>query len=150
VNNPQSSLSNISQSTHNPPTIAFCDLLCKPKTYDGQEVRFRAKHISTFETSAFVDSNCTDKDNLVWVEFDRTSVKASTTPKVLRKLEEQVYCCMYSGLSETRETDMLVTAIFHKPNNQGYGHDNNYRFMITVKRVEEVGTTKKIRVPGFE
>lgn len=148
--NAQSSLNNISQSTQEIPTVAFCDLLCKPDAYNGKEVRFRAKYVSTFEVSTFVDSKCTDKDNRTWVEFDRSSVKTSTKPEVFQKLEEQVYCCMYVGLSENRETEMLVTGIFHKPNNQGYGHDNDYRFMITVKSVEEIGATKKTQIPGFE
>jgi len=128
--------------------VAFCDLLKQSDKYDGKIVRFRAKYISTFEVSALVDGNCTDKDNRVWADFDRESVKCFTLPDVLKKVEEQVYCCMYADLSSIRETEMLVTGVFLKPNGQGYGHDNNYRFKFTIKSVQEVAATKTIKVPG--
>jgi hypothetical protein len=150
IANGHSSLNKNFQSKPETPTVAFCDLLCNSNTYDGKEVSFRAKYISTFEVAAFADSNCADEDNRTWAEFDRSSIKASTKPDVLKKVEEQVYCCMWAGLSEIRETEMLITGIFHKSNAQGYGHDNEYRFMVTVKSVKEIGSTKKIRVPGLE
>jgi hypothetical protein len=131
-------------------TINFCDLLRNPDCYDGKEVKIHAKYLSTFEVSAFVDSSCTDMDSRAWVEFDRISISASAKPEILQKIKQQVYCCMWGGDNYLRETKMLVKGIFHKPNKEGYGHDNKYRFMVTVKGIEEIGDTKKIKVPGFD
>lgn len=130
-------------------TIAFCDLVKKPEAYDGKEVKFRARYISTFEVSAFVHSDCEDNPKRTWVEFDDTSVSHLTDPHLLTKVHEQVLCCMWSG-SSIRETEMVVTAVFHKPRNQGYGHSNEYCSMVTVKSVQEIGPTVTTRVPGFD
>jgi hypothetical protein len=138
------------QSKSDASVISFCDLLRNPDCYDGKEVKFRAKYVSTFEVSAFVDRNCVDEGNNMWVDFDRSSINVSTKPKVLQKVREQVYCCMWAGLSYIRETEMLVTGVFHKSNKEGYGHDNKYRFLVVVKNIEEIGNTEKINVPGFE
>ena len=146
----QSSLGTTFQLAAEVQDIAFCDLLNKPDLYDGKEVRFRAKYISTYEVSTLVDSNCPNKQKRVWVEFDDASVKRSTRPNVLRKVEDQIYCCMWAGLSSIRETEMQVTAVFHKPNKQGYGHSNEYCYMVTIKSVQEIGTTKTIKVPGTD
>jgi hypothetical protein len=131
-------------------TICVCDLLRHPDRYDGKKVKFRAKYVSAFEVSAFITLNCTDEENSMWVEFDRSLISISSKPEVLRKVEEQVYCCLLSGLSYIRKTEMLVTGTFHKPNKEGYGHDNKYRFLVTVKSIEEIGNTEKINAPGFD
>jgi hypothetical protein len=130
-------------------TIGFCELISKPDLYDGKQVTLRANYISTFEVSAFSDSNCADKDRRMWVEFDRASISDASEAAALKKLADQIYCCMWAGLSEIRETAMVVTGVFHKPNVRGYGHDNEYCYMISVKSVQEIGTTKTIKVPGF-
>jgi hypothetical protein len=131
------------------PTVGFCDLINRPDAYDGKRVKFRAKYLSTFEASAFVDSDCTDREHLTWVEFDRSAIEVSSSPKVLRKVQEQIYCCMYAGLSYSRHTEMLVTGVFHSSEGK-YGHDSMYRFMVEVKKIEEIGETEQIKVPGFD
>lgn len=145
----QSFFSSTSQSKADAETVAFCDLLTEPDKYDGKEVRFRAKHVSTFEVSAFIHSDCRDTKKRAWVEFDDSSVNHFTKPEILRKVTEEVYCCLLSG-SSLRETEMLVTAVFHKSRKQGYGHGNDYCFMFTVKGVHEIGPTVIIKVPGFD
>jgi hypothetical protein len=132
------------------PTIAFCDLLRNPDRYHEKEVKLRAKYLSIFEVSAFVDSDCAKKENRTWVEFDRSSVEAATKPEVFKKVVEQIYCCMWAGSSSSRETEMLVTGIFYKSNGAGYGHDNEYCFKFTVKSVEDIGPTKEMKIPGLE
>jgi hypothetical protein len=131
------------------PTVAFCDLINHPDSYNGKKVRFRAKYLSTFEASAFVDGNCTDREHLTWVEFDRSAIEALSRPEVLRKVQEQIYCCMYAGLEYSRHTEMMVTGVFHSSEGS-YGHDSMYRFMVEVKKVEEIGETEQIKVPGFD
>lgn len=139
---------NSSQSSAEIQNTAFCDLFGKQDAYDGREVRVRVRYVSTFEVSALVDKKCT-KELRVWAEFDRESVKCRTAPEVLKKVENQIYCCMFADLSSIRETDMLVTGVFHKANAQGYGPSSEYRLMFTITSVQEIEPTKTIKVPGF-
>jgi hypothetical protein len=127
------------------PTVSFCELIQNPELYNGKEVRFRAQYLSEFEASAFGDSNCTTKGKQTWVEFDRESIKASTKPELYRKVEEQVFRC---GDNYWCVTEMLVTGVFHA-DDKGYGHLFQYRFMVTVKNIEEIGRTEKNKMPGF-
>ena len=129
--------------------VAFCDLLLKPTIYDGKEVRFRAVYLADFELAAFHDDACSEKKNRTWVEFDRLAIAYSSKPEILEKLKEQVYCCMWGGDNYWRETEMLLTGVFHSSRGD-YGHLGQYRFMVTVKSVEEISSTKKTRWPGFD
>lgn len=137
-----------SQSPPEIQNVAVCDLFTKQDAYDGHEVRVRVRYVSTFGVSALVDKKCI-KGLQVWAEFDRESVKCRTAPEVLKKVETQIYCCMFGDLSSIRETEMLVTGVFHKANGQGYGHGGEYRLKFTIKSVQEIAPTKTIKVPGF-
>jgi starvation-inducible outer membrane lipoprotein len=130
------------------PTITFCDLIQNPDLYDGKEVRFRAKYFVSFEVAAFGDPNCTTKENRTWAEFDGISIKASAKPEIYQKVEEQIFCC-HGGDNYLRETEMLVMGIFDGEK-KGYGHLGEYRFMVTVKNVEEISETEKTKLPGFD
>ena len=140
---------NKSPESLNIPTITFCDLIQNPDLYDGKEVRFRAKYLANFEVAAFGDPNCTTKENRTWAEFDGTSIKASSKPEIYQKVEEQILCGRCGGDNYWRETEMLVTGIFHG-SDIGYGRLGEYRFMVTVKHVEEISETEKTMMPGFE
>lgn len=123
--------------------VAFCDLLRNPDFYDGKDVRFRATFVSSSMhlVSTFYDKACNDKNYLTWAEFDESSVKASSKPDVIRKLEKEVLLPETNFV--TSETELLVTGVFHKPNKTGYGRDYKYRFMITVNSIERIGDTKR-------
>ena len=131
------------------PTITFCDLIQNPDLYDGKEVRFRAKYLASFEVAAFGDPSCTTKENRTWAEFDGTSIKASSKPEIYGKVEEQILCGRCGTDKDWRETEMLVTGIFHA-RGIGYGHLGEYRFMVTVNNVEEIRETEKTKTPGFD
>ncbi len=64
-------------------------------------------------------------------------------------MEEQILCGKCGGENYWRETEMLVTGIFHG-DDKGYGHLGEYRFMVTVKNVEEISETEKTKMPGFD
>lgn len=135
----------VRQSTPEIPTVAFCDLLRNPEFYDGKEVRFRAILSSGFEVSALSDPACDGKEEfLTWVEFDK-SVYTSSKPEVLEKFKK-VFCCRYVDDPEwiMKKTELLVMAVFHKQNDEGYGHTNIFRFLVTIKRVEEVGVPEDV------
>jgi len=129
--------------------VAFCDLLRDPTRYDGKEVRFRAIYLADFELAAFHSDSCSDKKNRTWAEFDQVAIAKSSRPEILEKLKEQVYCCLWGGDNYWRETDMLLTGVFHS-SREDYGHLGQYRFMIIVKSVEEISATKKTKWPGFD
>lgn len=127
------------------PTVAFCQLLRDPDSYDGKEVRFRATYRHGFEASEFFDPGCFGDDKFTnWVEFD-DAVKTQMNPETLKKFNE-AFCCRTANESlwTMFETELRVLGTLHKPNGKGYGRDSNpHYFLITVKRVEEVGSSKK-------
>jgi hypothetical protein len=131
------------------PYITFCDLIQNPDLYDGREVRFRAKYLANSKVAAFGDPNCSSKENRTWAEFDGTSIKASSTPEIYQKVEEQILCGRCGGDKDWRETEMLVIGIFDG-SDIGHGRLGKYRFMVTVKNVEEISETEKTKTPGFE
>jgi hypothetical protein len=131
------------------PTVTFCDLVHNPDVFDGREVRFRATYLSNSEVAALVDQNCLAKDKQTWVEFDGISIKASATPELYEKVEEQIFCGKCGDDNNWRETQMLVTGIFHG-DDIGHGRLGEYRFMVTVKKVEEIGITEKSEWTRFD
>jgi len=127
------------------PTVAFCRLLRDPDSYDGREVRFRAIYRYGFEASEFFDPGCFGDEKFTnWVEFD-DAVKTQMNPETLKKFDE-AFCCRTAdeSLWTIFETELQVIGTLYKPNGKGYGRDSNpHYFLIKVKRVEEVGTSKK-------
>ena len=123
------------------PTLAFCDLLRHQEVYAGKEVRFRALYISRFELSAFSHSNCESEEYYTWAEFDYDSIKSSTKPEILKRFEhlmnrdpEEQYVFF--------NTELLVTGVLDK-SESGHGHLGMYRFLVSVKSIEDIGETKK-------
>ena len=132
----------------NIPTVIFCDLIQRPDLYDGKEVRFRAKYLANSRVAAFGDPYCTAKENRTWVEFDGTSIKASSKAETYQKVEEQILCGRCGAEKDWRETELLVTGVFDA-SDTGHGRLSRYRFRVTVKSVEEIGETQMTRTPGF-
>lgn len=145
---PVSAQSNKSSESTDIPTITFCELVQNPAVYDGREVRFRAKYLASFEVAAFGDPNCTTKENRTWAEFDGISIKAAARPEIFQKLEKQILCGKCGEDKEWRETEMLVTAVFNAEDT-GHGFLGEYRFMVTVKNIEEISETAKTEMPWF-
>jgi hypothetical protein len=130
------------------PTVPFCDLLRHPELHGGKEVRFQAIYRSVFEGSSFYDPACNGDARLTnWADFDR-SVKASMTPEELKRFGE-IFCCHADEPVYTLyETRLTVTGILLEGKDRGYGRGTNSsnHFLITVKRVEEIGTTTRTGV----
>jgi hypothetical protein len=131
------------------PTITFCDLIQNPDLYHGKEVRFRAKYLANSEVAAFGDPNCSSKENQTWAEFDGISIKASSKPEIYQKVKEQILCGSCDADDHWRETEMLVMGIFNG-SDTGHGRLGAYRFIVTVKTVEEISETEKSKTPGFD
>ena len=131
------------------PTITFCDLIQNPDLYDGKELRFRAKYLANSEVGAFGDPYCSSKENRTWAEFDGVSIKANSKPEIYQEVEERILCGKCGAENHWRETEMLVTGIF-TGSDIGHGRLGEYRFMVAVKRVEEISETEKTRTPSFD
>lgn len=129
-------------------TITFCDLIQNPDLYHGKEVRFRARYVANSEVGAFVDPNCSTKQNRTWAEFDGASIKASAEPEIYQKVEEQILCGKCGANNHWRETEMVVTGIFNG-SDIGHGRLGKYRFMVTVRNVEEISETETTETPAF-
>ncbi|HKO41947.1 MAG TPA: hypothetical protein VJU84_01550 [Pyrinomonadaceae bacterium] len=128
--------------------VTLCDLVHNPDIFDGKEVRLRATYLSNSNVASFVDQNCMAKDKQTWVEFDGISIKASASGELYEKLEEQILCGKCGGDNKWRETEMLVTGIFYG-DDTGHGRLGKYRFMFSVKNLEEIGVTQKTERSRF-
>ena len=64
------------------PTVAYCDLLRDPASYDLKVIRVKVMYMSAFEGSSMYDLACERKDS--WVVFDK-EVETSTDRKLLKK-----------------------------------------------------------------
>jgi hypothetical protein len=82
------------------------------------------------------------KEKRTWAEFDGISIKAAAPPEIFGKIEKQIFCGKCGDDNNWRETEMLVIGIFHG-DDIGHGRLGKYRFMVTVKNVEEIGDTVK-------
>jgi hypothetical protein len=123
------------------PTVAFCDLLRNRELYAGKEVRFRALYISMFEMSALSLSSCESEEYFTWAQFDYDSIKSSSKPEILERLDH----LMNRDAAEQYvvfNTELLMTAVSDK-SETGHGHLGMYRFLVTVKSIEDIGETKK-------
>ena len=128
--------------------VTLCDLVHNPDIFNGKEVRLRATYLANSKVAAFVDQNCMARDKQTWVEFDGLSIKASASSELYEKLEEQILCGKCGSDNKWRETEMLVTGIFDG-DDSGHGRLGKYRFMISVKNVEEIGVTEKTERTRF-
>jgi hypothetical protein len=131
-----------SKSKSEIPTLAYCEMARHPDLYVGEEVRFRALYSSVFETSAFSNSDCKGEEYMAWAEFDDGSINSSTKPEIYKKFGEMMSRDM-KEMWVTFNTEMLVTGVLDN-SRDGYGHMGAYRFLVTVKSIEEMGETKKI------
>jgi len=131
------------------PTVTLCDLVHNPDLFDGKVVRMRVTYLANSKVAAFVDQNCMAKDKRTWAEFDGISIKASAPSEMFEKVEEQILCGKCGDGNKWRETEMLVTGVFNA-SDTGHGRLGKYRFMVTVKNVEEVGVTEEAERTRFD
>jgi hypothetical protein len=124
------------------PTVAYCELLRHPNLYVGKVLRFRALYTSVYEMSTFSCSDCKGDEYMAWVEFDDGSVKSSTKPETHKKFRDMMTRHI-DDIWVIFNTELLVTGILDN-SKAGYGHLGMYRFLVTVKSIEEIGETKKI------
>jgi len=137
--------------------VRYCDLVANPDGYDGKQIRLRAEYDSGSEHSVFADDHCVkswDAQKLVWVEFDSALASNTKAPTMARF--EKARCRPETDRdgrimdnSQSWRVELTVVGLFRKSKdpNFGFGHTNSYPFMITVSKVERVGTLTKLRVP---
>jgi hypothetical protein len=131
------------------PAVTFCDLVDNPDIFDDREVRFRATYVANKKVGAFVDQSCMAKDKRTWAEFDGISIKDSAPPEMYQKVLEQILCGKCGEDDDWRETEMLVTGVF-RGSDIGHGRLGKFRFMVTVRNVEEMGVTVKAEPAKYD
>jgi hypothetical protein len=135
------------QNTSSILTVSLCELTRHPSRYDGKQIRTRALFHSGFEWSTLDDVAC--KKRPVWVDFSN-SVEENTQPETYRRFEEAAYHDIYNERGEIMDewldwqVELEVIGTFYKPNKQGYGHTNIYRYKVVVTSIEKVGAAKRV------
>ena len=124
------------------PTVSYCEMVKYPDSYAGKEVRFRALFTYVFEMSAFSHKDCKGDELMAWVKFDFDSIESSTKPDIHKKFRKMMMRD-YREAWVIYNTEMLVTGVLDN-SKAGYGHLGMYRFLVTVKSVEEMEETEKI------
>ena len=106
--------------------VELCDLLNRPKDFDGREVRVSAILIGGFESSYAYDPRCVSGDRLIWYEVRSDSVNRLMEPY------------FDYNLPEFREKGVnrvwgRFSGIFETKKKEGFGHLNsaNHRLIIT-------------------
>ena len=123
------------ESSSDPPTVAFCDLVRDPARYDGKVVHTEAIVAVGFEVGIIYDPKCGDSEKRVWYDFDMSTYNENEKGwKALRQLlfpksEEQHG--RYTGRAKA-----TMIGRFDASDKNGYGHLNQYHFKFTIKRVE--------------
>jgi hypothetical protein len=130
-----------------PATVAYCDLLRHPDSYDRKVIRVKGIYSSHFEMSALRDPNCSKDFLWTWVDFD-DQYAARTKQEVLQSFQAAVD----SKRPERVEADLdkakvVLIGLFevashseirNKILTNGYGHMGMYKFRLTVNCIEEV------------
>ena len=136
------------------PIVRYCDLLAKPASFDGKQIRLRAEYDSGWEHSVFWDNKCVKRwepNKLVWAEFD-DAVASNTKLAIMAQFEKSRWRPEIDGAgritdkSKSWQVDLVVVGVFRKATNTdvGFGHTNAFPFMITVSKIERVGALKKL------
>lgn len=129
IEGPPSFLSTIATA----PTVAFCDLMRDPDSYDQQVIRTRAVFFRNLENQRLEDPACPNEAGYVWVEFTPSYVHTDEALK--KKLHETVCAGAPCPAGRAR---VIVVGRFDGPSEGPYGHLDEYRFRFSVIRLEQV------------
>ena len=137
------------------PTIAYCDLVRDPTSYNQKIVRVKVTYIVGFEGSIMYDLACGRKDT--WVRFEPTS-ETATNQKVLKKFRRLADASPErtrgSGINyPVRRVEVVWVGRFQgiKPAQRvgertyssGFGHLNGFDYQFNVQRIEGVRAIPK-------
>ena len=114
------------------PMVGFCELVSNPARYNNKIVRTEAVFWSNKENVALYSLDCDDPNKNAWAEFDESYVY--TNESVQKKLVEVL--CPRTQCPVSKAVVGIVGR-FEWPNEQGYGHLNDYRFRFSIMRVEK-------------
>ena len=130
-----------------PATVAYCDLLRHPDSYDRKLIRVKAIYSSHFEMSALRDPNCSEEFLWTWVDFDDQNATC-TKEEVLRSFEAAVDSKSPARIEEDLDkAEVVLIGLFEVAHHSeirntiltnGYGHMGMYKFRLTVNCIEEV------------
>jgi hypothetical protein len=136
-----------STPSSNPITVAYCDLLRHPDSYDRKLIRVKAIYSSHFEMRALRDPSCSQDFLWTWVDFDDQNATC-TKEEVLRSFEAAVDSKSPARIEEDLDkAEVVLIGLFEVAHHSeirntiltnGYGHVGMYKFRLTVTCIEEV------------
>ena len=137
------------------PTVAYCDLVREPASYDQKIVRVKVTYVVGFEASIMYDLTCSRKDT--WVRFEsvsETATNRSVLQKFRRLSDATPERTRDGGINyPTRRVEVVWLGRFEgvKPAQKigeqtfslGFGHQNYYDYQFNVQRIEKVNPISK-------
>lgn len=128
-------------------TIAFCEVVQNPDSYDGRKIRVRAILDVGPEQQRLYDPECMGDKTSTWVEFDGAHKQSSA--EVRQQLEKildadgRAFVVVVGRFDGPRKFEVPEgidpkLAEFLKQANSRYGHLNGYRFQFVIVSVEQV------------
>ena len=122
----------LTQSIRHAPTIPLCELIRDFDTYDNGIVRTQAMLFTNMENTYLFDPACRDGNTAVWAEFDPSYVY---TDDALKERLDQLLCS--ESPCPIGVAQVTVVGRFDGPGNGPYGHLSNYRFRLSLIRLEQ-------------
>ncbi len=107
--------------------VDYCELIKNPTAYDGRKVRVEATYRFGYEWSELYCASCFDLAKRTWVGFDNLDETCSDK-KLLKKLRKE---------SPRGRTLSVVFAGTFDSSKTGYGHSNDFKFLLNVSCIEK-------------
>ena len=111
------------------PVIGYCDLIASIVKRSNTIVRVKGIYSVSSENSALNDPMCPSQKTWTWIE----SEPYSNFSESLKAFD------LDGGLkfSQGRRAQVIFLGKLYGPSNEGFGHLNDYPFMLSVMKVEE-------------
>ena len=114
-------------------TVAYCDILNNPDTFENKLVRIRALYETDFELSAISAPSCSMSIPTTWVEFEK-DWEHRTRWRVRRVINGQQWRV---------QMDVVFIGIFRTGGH--YGQMDGYPFLFDVYKVESIRPSGSFR-----
>ena len=114
-------------------TIAYCEILSHPHTFDNKTIRVRALYETDFERAALTAPSCYTPIPMTWIEFEE-GWESRTRWRLRHALANQKWRI---------QMDVVFIGVFKADG--PYGHMGMYRFLFKVYKVEAVRPSGKFR-----
>lgn len=123
----------LSSAVQEAPTVNYCTLAHDPARYAGMIVRTTVNYYYNSENTYVDDQTCNDPHSAAWAVFDDSYRYSDIT--VAERFHQLL---RPSGPSRFGQVRILVVGRLKGPNELGFGHLNDYRYLFEIMRIEQV------------